>query len=376
MIRYRRQPCPSPVGEGQDEGGMPMRWLRFVCRIALLAIGCQCAQPGTQPQVMAATPAAPSLVGTSWTVEDIDGRGVIDRAQSTLTFESTERVSGSTGCNRYLAPLRLSGPALSFGMGSTTRRACPPALMEQERRFLTALQMTKTYRQDGDTLWLLGEAGGTLARLTRTEASAQGRQPPEGAPSGGEVPIARLKAYAFACANGPSFVVRPVDDEAIDLVLPEGTRRLRHAHTASGTKYVDEEITVWHNGREAVLEVAGHAHQCAEDRAQSIQEDARLRGVEFRSTGNEPPWVLEVLPDQLVFISDYGTARLAMPRPAALADPANTATVYTAISEARRLEVRIEARECIDSMSGERFEAMVSVETDGRRYQGCGQALR
>ena len=353
---------------------MQMRWLQFVCRIAVVAIGCQVAQPGAQPPATAATPTASSLVGTSWTAEDIDGRGIIDRVQSTLTFESAERVSGSTGCNRYLAPLQLSGTSLNFGMGSSTRRACPPAVMDQERRFLTALHMTKTYRQEGGTLWLLDESGGTLVRLTQTDAAAQGRQPPEGAPSGGEVPIAMLKAYTFTCANGPSFVVHLVDNEAIDLILAEGTRRLRHEQTASGTKYSDEEITVWNKGREAVLEVAGHTYQCAEDRAQSIHEDARLRGVEFRGTGNEPPWVLEVLADRLVFISNYGTERLATPRPTALVDPANAATVYTATTETRQLEVRIEDRECVDSMSGERFAAMVTVETEGRRYQGCGKA--
>ena len=42
------------------------------------------------------------------------------------------------------------------------------------------------------------------------------------------------------------------------------------------------------------------------------------------------------------------------------------------VAEAHRLQARVEQRECVDSMSGERFEATVGVELDGQRYRGCG----
>jgi uncharacterized membrane protein len=65
-----------------------------------------------------------------------------------------------------------------------------------------------------------------------------------------------------------------------------------------------------------------------------------------------------------------------VPRPTAVVDAVHAATVYTVVTEAHRLLVRIEERECLDSMSGERFAARVAVELDHRQYQGCGDALR
>ena len=49
-----------------------------------------------------------------------------------------------------------------------TRRACPPAVMDQEQRFVAALAAARAYRQEGDVLLLLDEGGRPLLRLSRT----------------------------------------------------------------------------------------------------------------------------------------------------------------------------------------------------------------
>lgn len=114
-------------------------------RIALLplllclAFGC-----ASRP---AADPAA-ELLGTSWLAEDIDGRGVLDFAQTTLQLETGERVSGNGGCNRYFGEAELDGPALRFGPLGATRMACPQAVMDQEQRFFAALDATRAWRID------------------------------------------------------------------------------------------------------------------------------------------------------------------------------------------------------------------------------------
>ena len=234
--------------------------------------------------------------------EDIEGRGVLDQVQSTLMFESAERVVGSTGCNRYFAPLQVSDTTLRVGMGGSTRRACPPAVMDQESRFLAALEATRAYRRDGGTLWLLDESGRALVRLTRMDTAAERQEPAEPPPTAGGPQAGPLASYAFDCSGGPGFVITQVDSEAINLALPDGVRRLTRERTASGAQYSDGQITVWNKGQEAALEISGHTYTCVENRARSIREDARARGVEFRGTGNEPGWVLEVLPDRIAFI--------------------------------------------------------------------------
>jgi heat shock protein HslJ len=162
---------------------MQSRRLPCLYRIALLAFVCLRASEGGQLWAIAAMSTEASLIGTSWLAEDIGGRGVVDGVYSTLIFESEERVSGSSGCNRYQAPLQLSGTALRLGMASTTRRACPPAVMDQERRFLAALDAARTYRRDGSTLWLFDGTGETLLRLTLRATATERGEPSEAAPA-------------------------------------------------------------------------------------------------------------------------------------------------------------------------------------------------
>jgi heat shock protein HslJ len=144
-----------------------LRGLGLVCCVAFLVIGCQSVAPTAQSPAAATTRDASTLVGTSWIAEEIAGSGVLDQVQSTLTFESAERIAGSTGCNRYFAPLQLTDTTLRFGSGGSTRRACPPAVMDQESRFLAALEAVRAYRRDGNALWLLDDSGRTRMHLTR-----------------------------------------------------------------------------------------------------------------------------------------------------------------------------------------------------------------
>ena len=104
-------------------------------------------------------------------------------------------------------------------------------------------------------------------------------------------------------------------------------------------------------------------------------QDARARGVEFRASGNEPGWTLEILADRLVFVGDYGATRATVPRPTPQATAGSNETAYVVITEAHRLTVRIRPGPCVDSMSGEPYEASVELDFDGRRYHGCGRAL-
>ena len=136
----------------------------------LAVAGCQStgATPPSAPVTAAAAPAAAfPFGGTTWRVEEIDGRPAGEPGAPTVTFDGVQRVAGSTGCNRYSAPVEVSGPAMRVGVIVTTRMACPPAVMDQEGRFVTALAAIRGYRQDGDALRLVDESGRTLLRLVR-----------------------------------------------------------------------------------------------------------------------------------------------------------------------------------------------------------------
>ncbi|MFY7876578.1 MAG: META domain-containing protein, partial [Pirellula sp.] len=99
---------------------------------------------------------------------DIAGGGVIDNAQSTLEIGKDGSVSGSTAVNRYSGKAKIEGQKIEFGPLATTRRAGPPALMDQESKFIKALEKVASFRiEDSGLLYLMDETGKDIMRLSR-----------------------------------------------------------------------------------------------------------------------------------------------------------------------------------------------------------------
>ena len=113
----------------------------------------------------ATSPVATSPVG-SWLAEDIGGGGVIDDAQSLLELAADGTVTGSGGCNRMSGRAEFFADGLTFGPLAATRRACVPALGDQEAKFFAALAATQQWQIDETgKLILLGTDGQMLMRL-------------------------------------------------------------------------------------------------------------------------------------------------------------------------------------------------------------------
>lgn len=104
-----------------------------------------------------------------WLAEDIGGAGVVDNVASTLQIDASGRASGSGGCNRYNGVVKIDGSAISFGPAATSRKMCPPAIMDQERKFLDALAKAKSFELEDSSLRLLGDDGVALVRLVKSE---------------------------------------------------------------------------------------------------------------------------------------------------------------------------------------------------------------
>src|SRR5262249_22748304 len=113
-----------------------------------------------------------ALDGSTWRLEAVfeDGNRLAALANTEVTLEFVgEQVGGSAGCNRYSATYRADGAGLSVTAPRETRMICPsPAgVMEQERRFLSALQAARAFRLAGDRLELLGADGSPTCVLAR-----------------------------------------------------------------------------------------------------------------------------------------------------------------------------------------------------------------
>lgn len=83
--------------------------------------------------------AAALPTGTVWKAEDVGGGGIIDRNHITLALDPDGMANGSGGCNHYTARYTLAGNQLTITGIASTEKACAPALMQQEARYLTLL---------------------------------------------------------------------------------------------------------------------------------------------------------------------------------------------------------------------------------------------
>ena len=74
-----------------------------------------------------------------------------------MTFDvNGQRVSGSTGCNRFTAELNEDARGFSLSKIASTKMACTPRRMELENDFLYELNDYRSIVRNGDQLLMIG----------------------------------------------------------------------------------------------------------------------------------------------------------------------------------------------------------------------------
>ena len=111
------------------------------CLAGLALAACATTSPPAPP----AHPGGAPLVGPEWRLEDLLGGGIIDNSHVTLTLAPDGTGAGTGGCNRYFTTWKTKGDRLTMGKGGSTLMACAPALMNQEGKYLRALETAKSY---------------------------------------------------------------------------------------------------------------------------------------------------------------------------------------------------------------------------------------
>jgi len=88
-----------------------------------------------------------SLENTAWQLTSLGDAQPLAEKPITLEFGEKNRLSGSSGCNRYMGSFSTKGNEFSVKspLGSTMM-ACPEDLMKQEQQFLKALSAGTSYR--------------------------------------------------------------------------------------------------------------------------------------------------------------------------------------------------------------------------------------
>jgi heat shock protein HslJ len=110
------------------------------------------------------------LSGSEWLLEDLGGSGVLDRIQATLAFPEAGKVAGNGSCNRFFGPAAISGYTIKFGPLVSSRMACPEAVMNQESKYLDALQAAERFEWKDSHLLIYCKDFEKPLRFTRMQA--------------------------------------------------------------------------------------------------------------------------------------------------------------------------------------------------------------
>lgn len=115
-----------------------------------------------------------SLPGSEWLLEDLAGGGVLDQVQATLTFLEAGKVGGNGSCNRFFGTAEIHGENIKFGPLGATRMACPEPVMNQETKYLRALQAAERFAWKDPYLAIYCKGFEKPLRFTRLRRKAAG----------------------------------------------------------------------------------------------------------------------------------------------------------------------------------------------------------
>lgn len=123
-----------------------------------------------------APPPAPTnpLSGSRWDVVNYnDGNALttlIGGTRINMNFGADGQVTGNAGCNNYFALYSVTGSNLTVGQPGATSLFCtdPAGVMDQEARFLSALQSAGSFRINGNQLEITSRGGQLVIVAART----------------------------------------------------------------------------------------------------------------------------------------------------------------------------------------------------------------
>ena len=131
------------------------------------------------------------------------------------------------------------------------------------------------------------------------------------------------------------------------------------------------KLSYWSRGGLASFEIGGRLlTDCTSNPGAAQTAEGLRRSVIYRARGNEPSWLLEISRDRIELATDLGTRRVEFP----YREPtvAGTRTTYRAFVGTQELVAVIDTLPCNDTLSGEAYDATVTVTFENKTYYGCG----
>lgn len=167
-----------------------------------------------------------------------------------------------------------------------------------------------------------------------------------------------------------------VNETTARIDAPRGPLDMAQVVSASGALYAGSGYQLWFKSDSAMYRQPDEevGRECRVHTVANPWESAALRGVALRAVGQEPGWLVEVVPEKWVLVvTDYGRFRVLTPPAAPVAFGGGQR--YSLREGAHTVEVLALPGECSDGSSEEKFDTNVTLVVDGVTSRGCGRWL-
>ncbi len=106
-----------------------------------------------------------ALTGISWRPITLGNKAIPEDSGIFVSFAVDGGIKGRGGCNNFFGSLEQTESGIEIGPLGVTRMACPPPIMNRESAFLEALQKTRDFQANDESMRLLDDEGNVLAEF-------------------------------------------------------------------------------------------------------------------------------------------------------------------------------------------------------------------
>ncbi len=106
-----------------------------------------------------------ALTGISWRPITLGNEAIPEDSGIFVSFAVDGGIKGRGGCNNFFGSLEQTESGIQIGPLGVTRMACPPPIMNRESAFLEALQKTRGFQTNDESMRLLDDEGSVLAEF-------------------------------------------------------------------------------------------------------------------------------------------------------------------------------------------------------------------
>ena len=106
-----------------------------------------------------------ALTGINWRPITLGNEAIPEDSGIFVSFAVDGGIKGRGGCNNFFGSLEQTESGIEIGPLGVTRMACSPPIMNRETAFLEALQKTRDFQANDESMRLLDDEGNVLAEF-------------------------------------------------------------------------------------------------------------------------------------------------------------------------------------------------------------------